>query len=107
MSDGRGVHASVPLSVITRPIATPVDEAKVASLMATLRDASTADQVPPITLLRLTGDAGGQYYYSFGGCHRYEAHKRLGSAEVPAVLQRASLADLRVFLGASTPERLQ
>ena len=66
MSDGKGVEALVPLSAITRPLDTPVDEAKVSSLMATLRDPATAGDVPPITLLWLTGDEGGQYYFSFG-----------------------------------------
>jgi sulfiredoxin len=106
MSDGKGVLADVPLAVITRPLQTPVDGAKVSSLMATLRDPSRAHEVPPVTLLWLTGEQGGQYYYSFGGCHRYTAHARLGSATVPAVLQRATLAELRMFLGASAPQRL-
>ena len=60
MSDGKGIEALVPLSAITRPLDTPVDEAKVCSLMATLRDPATAGDVPPITLLWLTGDEGGQ-----------------------------------------------
>ena len=107
MSDGRGVVADVPLHAITRPLPTPVDEAKVASLMATLRDPATAGGVPPVTLLWLTGEEGGQYYFSFGGCHRVTAHARLGSATLPAVLQRATLAELRLFLGASTPARLR
>jgi sulfiredoxin len=107
MSDGKGIVADVPLSAITRPLDTPVDEAKVCSLMETLRDPATAGDVPPITLLWLTGDEGGQYYYSFGGCHRYTAQQRLGAATVRAVLQRATLAELRLFLGASAPERLR
>jgi len=107
MSDGRGVVADVPLSAITRPLQSPVDEDKVASLMATLRDPATAADVPPVTLLWLTGDEGGQYYFSFGGCHRVTAHQRLGSATLPAVLQRATLSELRLFMGASTPARLR
>ena len=106
MSDGKGVVADVPLSAITRPLDTPVDEAKVRSLMETLRDPATAGNVPPVTLLWLTGENGGQYYFSFGGCHRYTAHQRLGSETMRAVLQRATLAELRLVLGASTPIRL-
>jgi len=106
MSDGKGLVADVPLSAITRPLITPVDEAKVCSLMETLSDSATSADVPPITLLWLTGEQGGNYYYSFGGCHRYTAHQRLGSATVRAVLQRATLAELRLFMGASAPQRL-
>ncbi len=104
MSDGRGQVIDVPLSVIVRPLDTPVDEAKVASLQETLRDAPA--NVPPITLLWITGEQGGQYFFSFGGCHRYEAHKRAGAHTVRAVLQRATLADLRTFLGSSAPAKL-
>ena len=107
MSDGKGIVADVPLSAITRPLVTPVDEAKVCSLMETLRSPETANDVPPITLLWLTGDEGGNYYFSFGGCHRFTAHQRLGSETVRAVLQRATLAELRLFMGASAPQRLR
>lgn len=72
--------------------------------MQTLQDEPSA--VPTVMLLWLTGEQGWQYYLSFGGCHRYEAHKRLGSATLPAVLQRTTLAEPRTFLGSSTPTRL-
>lgn len=104
MSDGQGVIADVPLSVITRPLDSPVDDAKVCSLVDTLR--TDPDAVPPITLLWITGELGGQYYFSFGGCHRFTAHKKMGAETVRAVLQRATVADLQLFLGASAPKRL-
>ena len=106
MSDGYrdGVVVDVPLSVITRPLDSPVDAAKVCSLVETLR--TDPDAVPPITLLWIQGEQGGNYYFSFGGCHRLVAHRESGATTVRALLQRGTLADLRLFLGASAPTRL-
>ena len=106
MSDGYrdGAIVDVPLSVITRPLDSPVDAAKVCSLVETLR--SDRNAVPPITLLWIQGEQGGNYYFSFGGCHRLVAHRESGATTVRALLQRGTLADLRLFLGASAPTRL-
>ena len=106
MSDGYrdGLVVDVPLSVITRPLDSPVDDAKVCSLLQTLRSDPYA--VPPITLLWIQGERGGNYVFSFGGCHRLAAHKESGAETVRALLQRGTLADLRLYLGASTSARL-
>lgn len=98
------VH-EVPMRVIIRPIPSLLEEDKVQSIIATLlqQDSSVRDKVPPIDILWIKGTQGGDYYYSFGGCHRFEAHRRLGLETIRAKLIKSTVKDLALYLGASTP----
>ncbi|XP_066993424.2 sulfiredoxin-1 [Anabrus simplex] len=95
---------NIPMSVLIRPFPPEVNEEKVRSLMKTLEDPEKCLSVPPIDVLWIKGRQDGDYYYSFGGCHRYMAHKRLGRKTIRAKLVASTITDLRSYLGASTPD---
>jgi len=47
----------------------------------------------PIDVLEVDG-----VIYGFSGCHRFEAHKRLGKEKIPCVVRSASRAALRMHM---------
>ena len=75
----------MPLSVIQRPIVPVLDESKVCSMIDTLN--ADSSKIPPIDVLWIQKNDN-DYYFSFGGCHRYEAHRRLGRSVVRVKLIR-------------------
>ncbi len=122
----------VPMRFITRGLASELDDAKVQSLIETLRDPQTQHKVPPIDVFWVQGQENPQnnYYFAFGGCHRwginiqnddmycvalnsnnlfrvcewrFEAHRRMGAPTIRAKIVRATASDIHTYLGSATP----
>ncbi|KAI4298143.1 hypothetical protein L6164_031737 [Bauhinia variegata] len=92
-NDGKGpVVLELPLDKIRRPLmrTRANDPKKVEELMHSIRE--TGLQVP-IDVLEVDG-----VYYGFSGCHRYEAHQRLGLPTIRCKVRRGTKETLRHHL---------
>ena len=85
----------VPLESVRRPIIPVLDEEKVQFLMKSISEEGLH---VPITVLR---DSNNGALFGFGGCHRYEAHKRLGKETIKVEVKNATPNMLKLYLGAS------
>eukprot|EP00672_Neobodo_designis_P022350 CAMPEP_0174850604 /NCGR_PEP_ID=MMETSP1114-20130205/20338_1 /TAXON_ID=312471 /ORGANISM="Neobodo designis, Strain CCAP 1951/1" /LENGTH=105 /DNA_ID=CAMNT_0016085073 /DNA_START=51 /DNA_END=368 /DNA_ORIENTATION=+ len=103
MCDGVGEIHDIPISVIQRPLVPIVNEGKVESLCSALQKGDDKE-IPPVTVMWVKGREGGDYYYAFGGCHRYTAYKKSGRETIPAIIQKATIEDLRLMMGGSVPD---
>jgi sulfiredoxin len=70
----------------------------------------SGDTFTPIEVVKvrspLKTDPKGQvhnFYFAMGGCHRYEATKRLGLETIRARIIEVPASQMRVYLGAGSP----
>ncbi|EGJ31792.1 MULTISPECIES: sulfiredoxin [Moorena] len=80
----------IPLEQIRRPLPRQNDPNKVAALMESIAKEGLRE---PIDVLEVDG-----LYYGFSGCHRYEAHQRLGKKTIKCRVRRAPRSVLKRHL---------
>ncbi|MFW6359556.1 MAG: ParB N-terminal domain-containing protein [Chroococcales cyanobacterium] len=80
----------IPISQIRRPLPRQTDPEKVEMLMESIAQEGLRE---PIDVLEVDGE-----YYGFSGCHRYEAHQRLGKETIKCRVRRAPRSVLRKHL---------
>ncbi|OWZ55948.1 sulfiredoxin [Cryptococcus neoformans var. grubii Br795] len=100
------VH-NVPMRVINRPLPSELDENKVKTFMTEME---RGDSFTPIEVVKvkapLKTDPTGTpqvFYFAMGGCHRYEATKRLGWETIRARIIDVPANQMRIYLGAGSP----
>ncbi|RSH85236.1 hypothetical protein EHS25_005043 [Saitozyma podzolica] len=100
------VH-SVPMSVIHRPLPSELDEGKVKTFMEEMQ---RGDSFTPIEVVKVRAplkvdptNTPQNFYFAMGGCHRYEATKRLGWETIRARIIEVPASQMRVYLGAGSP----
>ncbi|WVQ63260.1 hypothetical protein V866_005507 [Kwoniella sp. B9012] len=98
---------NVPMRVIRRPLPSELDEAKVQTFMDEMK---AGDTFTPIEIIKVksplkTNPTGPPetFYFAMGGCHRYEATKRLGLETIRAKIIEVPASQMRIYLGAGSP----
>ncbi|KAL5055707.1 hypothetical protein RYX36_036389 [Vicia faba] len=88
-SSNSNVIIELPLDKIRRPLmrTRSNDQIKVQELMDSI---SQIGLQVPIDVLEVDGN-----YYGFSGCHRYEAHQRLGLPTIRCKIRRGTKETLR------------
>ncbi|AMD20907.1 HDR165Cp [Eremothecium sinecaudum] len=108
----------IPLSKIRRPIAPVLDNAKIdamvstskgvpaASSTCTLEEATAMNgELPPVDVMHVIHN-GKEYFFAFGGCHRFQAYERLSRENNTDELVRCKVIpstrdQMRIYVGAS------
>jgi sulfiredoxin len=80
----------IPLFLIRRPLPRQTDPQKVEVLMASIAQEGLHE---PIDVLEVEGS-----YYGFSGCHRFEAHQRLGKETIKCRIRHAPRSVLEKHL---------
>ncbi|KAG0748450.1 hypothetical protein G6F57_006423 [Rhizopus arrhizus] len=92
----------VPMSVINRPIPSQLDREKVEKMKVVLGTPGKEDELTPIDVHHVVYK-GQDYYFAFGGCHRWEASKEMGKETIRAKLIDTPASVINTYLGSSSP----
>ena len=80
----------IQVTQIRRPLPRQTNPEKVVALMESIAQEGLRE---PIDVLEVDGQ-----YYGFSGCHRYEAHQRLGKETIRCRIRRAPRSVLQKHL---------
>ncbi|GAA5813783.1 hypothetical protein MFLAVUS_007270 [Mucor flavus] len=92
----------VPMSVINRPIPSQLDKEKVEHMKEVLQTPERENELTPIDVHHVH-HKGQDYYFAFGGCHRWAASKELGRETIRAKLIETPASVIKTYLGSSSP----
>ncbi|KAK9319995.1 ParB/Sulfiredoxin [Lipomyces orientalis] len=96
----------LPLASIRRPIVPVLDEDKIGRMIETLSRTDPEaidDGLPPIDVLRVRKN-GKDWYFGFGGCHRFQAYERTGKQTVKCKIVPVTESMLKMYVGGSVDE---
>ncbi|CEG71332.1 Sulfiredoxin [Rhizopus azygosporus] len=92
----------VPMSAINRPIPSQLDREKVEHMKTVLQTPEREQELTPIDVHHVEYK-GQDYYFAFGGCHRWAASKELGKETIRAKLIDTPASVINTYLGSSSP----
>ncbi|RCH88592.1 Sulfiredoxin, partial [Rhizopus stolonifer] len=92
----------VPMSVINRPIPSQLDREKVENMKVVLEEPGRENELTPIDVHHVVYK-GDDYYFAFGGCHRWAASKEMEKETIRAKLIDTPVSVINTYLGSSSP----
>lgn len=103
---------NIPLNQIRRPIPPVLDNDKINSMVSTLNGVPQSSatcqiediipgELPPVDVFQVR-EKGKNYFFAFGGCHRFQAYDTKGGETlVRCKILPATRSSLKVYLGGS------
>ncbi|KAI8084385.1 ParB/Sulfiredoxin [Gilbertella persicaria] len=92
----------IPMSVVNRPIPSQLDREKVENMKEVLQIPEREKELTPIDVHHVKHNDQ-DYYFAFGGCHRWAASKELGRETIRAKLIETPASVISTYLGSSSP----
>ncbi|KAI8337383.1 ParB/Sulfiredoxin [Choanephora cucurbitarum] len=92
----------IPMSAVNRPIPSQLDRQKVENMKEVLQVPGREQELTPVDVHHVKYN-GQDYYFAFGGCHRWAASKELGRETIRAKLIETPASVISTYLGSSSP----